>query len=135
MAHAFTQYREGAEQFRYWRRFRTQFEAFGHEVEFQECFFKDVIRDLVFGGPSPLSIKGTSEDEIPERLKDMTDPIGQSGALQLSVKLRLGDRYEGFIYGIQHINGILEEFNSLLRTSEVNSYSVEYPRQLQFELY
>jgi hypothetical protein len=122
LAHAFTQYREGIENFQNWKRFRRQFEEFGILVEGQRYLFESVIQDLLFGGLNPLPLGGIfrDQDEVLSRMRDKTDSIWENDLLEKTVRSRLNTRYEWFMRAIRHINEILEGFYVRLKIPEVS---------------
>ncbi|KAM3071800.1 hypothetical protein ACMFMG_009658 [Clarireedia jacksonii] len=121
LSHAFNQYKQGIEHCHNWRRFRTQFEAFRRKVDAESYFFENIIRELIFEPPAPFSLKGTSEEEVLERMKDQNDRIWQSSELKRTVRLRLDDRYDWFLATIQEIREIQEELYTRLQISELNA--------------
>lgn len=120
LSHAFTQYKEGAEYFQNWKRYRTRFEGFTREIDGQSYLFENVIRGLVFEGPRPISSKDVMEDTFLNRLRDKNDPIWSTDVLLETVKIRLGHRFSWFMDTIQQVYGILEELSKTLEISEVS---------------
>jgi hypothetical protein len=119
LSHAFNQYKQGVDHCHNWRRFRTQFEAFSRKVDAESYFFENVIRDLMFEPPAPFPLRGLSEEEVLECMRDQNNAIWQSTELKRTIRLRLDDRYDWFLATIQDIWEIQNELYRQLQISEM----------------
>lgn len=110
----FEQFKTGSEYFSNWRQFRRQYEGFIRDIEAQQLFFEGTLQDLLCGGMDPYLSGSNSKDTFRRMVSEKSQTGWNDPKLIENLKARLDKRYDWYMYTIQRIHDIFEEFTEVL---------------------